>query len=301
MTDLRKTAQHSRKALPIGTVRVRIHGGHRVRFIKVRMDGPGHLRWMAWARWWWLSNRGPIPAGMRVAHEDGDTLNDDPANLMLMTDGDVVANWHFNNPRLSDRNYQQCRESTARHNRERARIERARRWMPTRWYVVDIDQRMIINAPHKSASIAYRAHGINVPYHGNGRMPLGALLGWPDHGIAETLILAALADSEGGAIAGLRALRAACAAIADRYGVECSRTRGRWYSLISQMRAAGTIASAHIGARRQVYSITPETLAARGDVKSIIAVRGADLDGDRFKHFAVVDEAGQPMQRRAVA
>jgi len=74
----------SKEKLPVGTVRIRKHSKRvRARMIKIRDDGPKGRRWITWARWWWLNNRGPIPPGMRVTHRDGDSLNDDPDNLVL--------------------------------------------------------------------------------------------------------------------------------------------------------------------------------------------------------------------------
>jgi hypothetical protein len=166
------------------------------------------------------------------------------------------------------------------------------------WYEVHLDRRVIVNATHRSQSMLYRAHGVRVPYRGNGRVPVGALLGWPDMGSAKALILAALAD---GPITKLSSLRHACASIADRYGVDIPHKRGSWYTLVSKMRGAGHIQSSHHHDRHQTYSITPNMLAARGGVIPIIAVRGSDLDSDRFKDFAVNDDTGKPMQRRAVA
>lgn len=103
MADRRRDAKHSRARLPVGTIRIhaRGRGGLRVRFIKYRTDGGySAANWMPLARWWWLQNKGDVPAGYRVVHADGDTLNDDPtgANYELMTPGDVIGNWHFNNP-----------------------------------------------------------------------------------------------------------------------------------------------------------------------------------------------------------
>jgi hypothetical protein len=76
--------------------------------VKVRNDGPRGRRWITLARAWWLENRGPIPPGMR----DGDPLNDDPANYMLATAGDVAYLAREWDPDLDRRNAEACRVAT---------------------------------------------------------------------------------------------------------------------------------------------------------------------------------------------
>ena len=69
------TQEWSKARLKLGTVRIRKHSKRcKVRMVKVRDDGPKGRRWITLARHWWLTNRGPIPEGMRVVHGDGDEI-----------------------------------------------------------------------------------------------------------------------------------------------------------------------------------------------------------------------------------
>lgn len=54
------------------------------RWIKFRDHGRPQYRWMPYARWLWQKRYGPVPAGLLVAHIDGDQLNDAIANLTLV-------------------------------------------------------------------------------------------------------------------------------------------------------------------------------------------------------------------------
>ncbi len=76
--------QAARNLKARGTLSIRKNMGKRQRMIKVRDDGPPQHRWIPLARFWWEHHRGPIPRGCFVVHRDGNTLNDNPANLMLM-------------------------------------------------------------------------------------------------------------------------------------------------------------------------------------------------------------------------
>lgn len=48
-----------KRAVPLGTVTIRQDGKKRLRFVKVKMDGPPKNRWTKYARWWWEKNKGP--------------------------------------------------------------------------------------------------------------------------------------------------------------------------------------------------------------------------------------------------
>src|SRR5712692_5291918 len=102
-----------RDSLPVGTIRERRRKHGRVRMIKICLDGPRSRRWVNYAKWWWELHVAPVPAGMRVCHLDGNTLNDKPANYSLMTAGDVAFMWHDRNPEGSQQNYAKCRTATA--------------------------------------------------------------------------------------------------------------------------------------------------------------------------------------------
>jgi len=78
----------------IGQTRIRhrrARGNWQQRMVKIRDDGPPQFRWIPFARHVWESVYGPVPPGTFVVHADGDTLNDDRANLRLMTRRDLFA------------------------------------------------------------------------------------------------------------------------------------------------------------------------------------------------------------------
>lgn len=168
-----KRTQYSREKLPVGTVKVRTRGRRRykVRMIKIRLDGLKSRRWINYARWWWEKNRGPIPAGFRVCHLDGDSMNDDPGNLGLLTPGDVVYLFHERDPEGSRRNYEKCRAGTAEWNRIRGRINRLFNWLPTMWYPVFPERGVICNDPYRSRRLLLIAWGVDLPLAGNGVLP----------------------------------------------------------------------------------------------------------------------------------
>lgn len=72
---------------PVGTIEIRGHKkrGYQSRWIKVSGLRQGSHRWIEYSKYIWMQNNGPIPEGMIIAHADGDTLNDSPDNLILIT------------------------------------------------------------------------------------------------------------------------------------------------------------------------------------------------------------------------
>jgi len=139
--------------LPVGSIVVR----KQCRFVKVRMTGPTQLRWMKFARWWWIHNRGPVPQGMRVGHLDGDSFNDHPANLALLTPGDIAFLAHDRDPAMSERNFAAMRKGVALFNREHAQFRRMTEWLRSKWYPVDIEARKIFNKPVRQRWQIYAA------------------------------------------------------------------------------------------------------------------------------------------------
>lgn len=70
---------------PIGTLLIRHDkSGNDYRFIKIRDDGPVHRRCVPYAWHVWEQAHSPIPQGWLIRHKDGDTLNDELSNLMLI-------------------------------------------------------------------------------------------------------------------------------------------------------------------------------------------------------------------------
>jgi hypothetical protein len=80
-TEFKKGCSPANK-LPIGSVTVRQHRGDSPRaWVKVAEPNTWALR----AAHVWEGLHGPIPPGQVIHHEDGDTLNDQPDNLRLIT------------------------------------------------------------------------------------------------------------------------------------------------------------------------------------------------------------------------
>ena len=73
------------------------------RFIKVRDDGRPQDRWVPLAVFLWQRRHGPVPKGCCVVHLDGDTLNDDQANLGLIHRRKLLAFQHRLNPGIAER------------------------------------------------------------------------------------------------------------------------------------------------------------------------------------------------------
>jgi hypothetical protein len=146
---------------PVGTVRLRDAGnGQLVRMVKIRLDGVSGLRWIPFAKWWWERNRGPVPAGRRICHADGDLLNDEPSNLVALTPGEVFNLYHRLDPEMSRRNHAACGRAAARLNRERSRRRREAQWFPLRWYAVDFATHRIHNVPRRMRWMVYHDHGL---------------------------------------------------------------------------------------------------------------------------------------------
>ena len=75
----------ARKYRPIGSITIRNDkSGNKYRYIKIRDDGPPQKRCVPLAKYRWEEVNGPVPKGMFVVHKDGDTLNDDPSNMVAV-------------------------------------------------------------------------------------------------------------------------------------------------------------------------------------------------------------------------
>lgn len=68
--------------VPVGTITVNADG---YKQIKVSMKGDQWERWKMLHRYVWEQHNGPIPEDMMVSFKDGDHLNCDISNLMLIT------------------------------------------------------------------------------------------------------------------------------------------------------------------------------------------------------------------------
>lgn len=273
----------SREPLPVGTVRIvrkRIGSAYLVRKIKVRLGGPKSGRWIHYARWWWEQHRGRVPAGMRVAHLDGDTLNDDPSgtNYVLATPGDVVAIAHFADPEMSERNYRAAAKATAEFNRIRGRLHRLTHWLSSQWYAVDFRGRRIYNRPYRERWQVYQAHGA---------------AGWPQ--VSSRLAAAVLAVLTPDTLAGKHKLRLRLDGLYELHAWPAIQGDGAIHSAMVPLRAAGYLQSFRSGNLGRLYQILPQALAARRDPSPVVAVRGDRLTNPAFDSFTKIDEAQCPV------
>jgi hypothetical protein len=162
--------------MPIGTVVIRrdtSSTGRRIctRYVKVRDDGPNGRRWISYARWWWLKNRGPIPAGKLVLHKDGDVLNDASSNFVLGGHATKLIIAH-RDKQWSREQHRRAAEGCAEWNRKKGRINRARNFLKNYWYPVMDDMSVILNIPFGKRKRLLACFGADVskyPANGHGK------------------------------------------------------------------------------------------------------------------------------------
>lgn len=158
--------------LPVGSVVIRMHNGRQSRFVKTRMDGQSGRRWKPFARWWWEKNRGPVPAGQLVLHKDGDTMNDDPKNLILGTCGMKLALAHRRDPQWSREQHSRAAKACGEWNRLQGRINRATNFLKRYWYPVVDELGVILNVPFRKRKRLLACFGVDVsryPASGHGK------------------------------------------------------------------------------------------------------------------------------------
>lgn len=87
-----KKGQTAYNYRPLGSERVNVEG-----YVEVKIASPG--TWGLKQRYVWEQNNGPIPKGYNVRFKDGDRLNCDIDNLLLVSDSENVILTHlgFNN------------------------------------------------------------------------------------------------------------------------------------------------------------------------------------------------------------
>jgi hypothetical protein len=273
------------KTDPLLTVRIREHNGNNVRMIKVRDHGPIGRRWIHYARWWWEQNKGPVPAGKRVMHLDGDSLNDDPANYALGTPADAAAIWHDLNPKGSARNFAKMRAACAQMNRERGAINRRYNWLPTRWYAIDLDKELVYNRPRRQRWELYRDNGLPVDSH-NWRWDRSISLGWPNLQLMQCCILHVLAEK--GPLRSLYIRREVTALRQHMRWGPANLTRKQFYYCSSRL---GELITRHnTGRPHKEYSITQTALDARWPICTLVMIRGKELGWPPFDRFTKLDE-----------
>lgn len=257
--------------------RSRYPNGKPVKFIKVKMGGPLSRQWMAYARWWWLQNRGPIPEGYCVAHKNGDLMDDSPDNLFLATgdDRNFLAQQRMSEAER-ERMFRRCHAASVKANKERALARIALAPLPSAWHLADHSARTL-TGPYDRRGHAYAALGLSVPPGTTRDISLrwtSALLGWPHLSAREALLLAACAASPGPT--GDVVSRAQD--LAERLGFR----RPHWCveavcNAFGALLAAGLVSNRHPGTRSQwIRSATDLAHASRGTVYDVACVLGRD-------------------------
>lgn len=256
----------------IGTVRIYGRGRHAHRQIKFRASS-GRRDWMAFARWWWLQNRGPIPAGWNVLHRNGNRLDDRPENLVLGRPSDAVFLAEQRRPKAALRAHASRVASLTEANRMRGRVLRAKGYIRLRWYPVDHATKTIHNIPVKSRYQVYAAVGQPVKCDGNGRGAEASALGWPRMEPAAAYVLTILAEV--GKI-DTRTLKARLRDMRKQRGQRSAESRDALYRTVLPIRHLGLLTVERRGGQPGIWAITEEGRAVRGPWTAIVPVRGRD-------------------------
>lgn len=270
------------KVSPIGTIRIqRTKGAKPRRLIKVSNEGSTGARWITYARWWWTKHMGPVPAGKRVIHVDGDTLNEEPSNYAVVSAADVAFLAHERDPKMSERNFARMRIGAARHNHFRAVTDRLLRFYPNAWYAVDFENKVIRMDPSRQEWISYARAGLVVD---DPRTVRAASLGFATLTLGQACILHVLmahpeamtSDQVAGAAQALRASR-------DWRLSSDPAIR----SELSQLLNASAVLVGSRGRRghRTLYAANPGAFVLRKPVFPLVALRGRYLAANGFGDF----------------
>lgn len=287
MSDLRTTAKHRREKQPLGTTCWRTHkrpsgGRYKVKMIKVAhayYGGSG--RWINYSRYLFEKHKGPVPAGKRVIHRDGDLRNFDLDNLILGTAADVVFLFGQSTPAKAAKNRKAVSEATSAFNRERAAIRRQLGVLPTRWYPVDLAKRTIINTPGR------KLHNVTgAPHKCNGSGLVGWRLGWPGMPAIDASALAVLV-----LVGGLRSYSAIVDLIArlraELLITPATVTATALRSTMTRLTQAGLVERVSPG----LFVAADKARATRGPVCPFVFLRGVDLQREPYTQFALVTPA----------
>lgn len=256
------------------------------------MEGPPARRWERLALHWWRTNKGPVEGGKRVAHMDGDTMNDDPANYGLVDAGDILFLAGLRDPGMLERNRRSCGRGAAAFNSMRARIRRLSAWNMNRWYVADLARRVIFNVPHKEGWQAYASRGVPVSA-ATARYKHSAALGWPDVARLDAAVLAALAEH--GALRSPQLYEHVAAIYGARLWVV--PVASQLSTALWRLRRRGFIASNRRGARASEHAVLGHALALRAGPTTLTVVEGSRIAASAFAGFTRVDETGRPYER----
>ena len=147
-------------ALPLGSVRLRIHRGHKVAFIKMTHLGPLRKRWKRLSRVEAEKHFGPLPEGAIVTHKDGDPLNVAPDNLAVIQRIEPLKQTLAENPALEAKRRANQSRAASRLvkplNRLRSRIDRSVHIRRGQFYPVCHARQIIIFVPCRTKRQAER-------------------------------------------------------------------------------------------------------------------------------------------------
>lgn len=150
-----------RRAFEIGTIRV-VNRGRPIRLIRC-LTAAGDPVWKTYARHVFETHHGPIPCGKRVLHEDGDSLNDAPGNLIL---GDAADSLFLalEDPRVDARRRRRAATSIARCKAEISDLRRAFSIIPWLWYLTIPARQFVYPVPFGTAAELLEAWRISCPH-----------------------------------------------------------------------------------------------------------------------------------------
>ena len=289
---------------PLGTIVTRKHNKNLTRWIKISLDDPNHhKRWKLYAHYIWEKAHGPVKPKYRVGHLDGDTMNDDPANLAAMTLSDISAHWHIRNPEKSDAFY--ARKRTARFRfkcKKSAKVRRLadseRRVFTDRWYPVDVARGVIVNRPFLTRKALYAAYGIALdidPATGrdNGLSPA---FGWRGLDFLWVCILAVLVEKGGRRT--ISDIETDVGMLRDLHGGDSYFSASSLSTAFYELRKRGYIESERNGPGKTLYWATNRARTERGRVAKVVAVLGRRLVDSRFADWPRITP-GSDGQRHA--
>jgi hypothetical protein len=107
---------------PKGTITIRTEkNSNQVRLIKVSGKSEGGHKWVPYARYLWEQEKGPIPPGMIIAHENGNSLDDRIENFVMVDRKGNIDLMRKNNPGARNKAIKKQKQTCRRKRRERER------------------------------------------------------------------------------------------------------------------------------------------------------------------------------------
>lgn len=261
-----------RKAATVGTIRVYTVNGRQHRVIKFR-EATGGRDWMAYARWWWLANRGPIPAGWIVLHKNGNSMDDRPENLTLGKPSDAAFLAEQNRPQAAKRWKAKMVAALTEANRYRGRVHRALGYNLRNWYAVNHTTKTIQNTPCHARHQVFATVGCPIQCLPNGRGAEAAALGWPKMEPAAAYVMTILA---GVTEMDARELKARVAAMRRARGQKSADSRDALYRTVFPIRHLGFVSVRRRGGQPGLWSLTDAGRAARGPWTEVVPAKGSE-------------------------